>query len=272
MRNLFVILCFSLAINSFNVVAQEQVVATVNGTKITKAELDQAYQQNLLFLSNKKVTKEKVLDDLISRTLGIQKAKKVGTDKDPVVVSKVEDIFYHAQISKDLEGELKKIPEISDSDVKSYYNNNKEYRTAHILYRLRAQPTPEEVKKAFEQSSAIYTELQKSPEKFSELANKMSQTTTAPTGGDIGFQPPTRLAPEYFEAINGKNVGFISKPVRTQFGFHIIKVLAVKEFDKISKDMYKKIIYDIKRDAILENYFKGLRQSANININKDLLK
>ena len=74
MRILFIILCLT----SMNVFAQEQVVATVNGTKITKAELDQAYQQNLLFLSNKKVTKEKVLEDLISRTLGIQKAKKVG--------------------------------------------------------------------------------------------------------------------------------------------------------------------------------------------------
>lgn len=275
MRNLFIILCLNVYLGftiSSGAFAQEQVAATVNGTKITKDELDQAYQQNLLFLSNKKVTKEKVLEDLISRTLGIQKAKKVGIDKDPVVTAKLEDILYHALISKDLEGELKKIPEISDGEVKDFYSKNKEYRTAHILYRLRAQPSPEEVKKAFEQSTAVYAELQKTPEKFSELANKLSQTTTAPTGGDIGFQPPTRLAPEYFEAINGKSVGFISKPIRTQFGFHVIKVLAVKEFDKISKDMYKKIIYDIKRDAILENYFKSLRQSANITINKDLLK
>lgn len=257
---------------SCQVFAQDPVVATVNGEKITKSQLEQSYQQNLLFLSNKKVTKEKVLDDMISRILGIQKAKANKLDKDPVVVSKLEDILYHAQISKDLEDKLKKIPEISDSEVKDYYAKNKEYRTAHILYRLRAQPTPDEVKKGFEQSNAIYAELQKNPEKFAELANKYSQITTAPTGGDIGFQPSTRLAPEYFETINGKQVGFISKPVRTQFGFHIIKILGVKEYDKISKDMYKKIIYDIKRDAILEDYFSGLRKGAQISVNKDSLK
>lgn len=257
---------------SLQVFAQDATVATVNGEKITKSQLEQAYQQNLLFLSNKKVTKEKVLDDLISRILGIQKAKAGKLDKDPVVVSKLEDILYHAQISKDLEDKLKKIPEISDGEVKDFYSKNKEYRTAHILYRVRAQPTPDEVKKAFEQSNAIYAELQKNPDKFAELANKYSQITTAPTGGDIGFQPSTRLAPEYFEAINGKQVGFISKPVRSQFGFHIIKILGVKEFDKISKDMYKKIIYDIKRDAILEEYFQSLRKGALVNINKDALK
>ncbi|MFZ4712922.1 MAG: peptidylprolyl isomerase [Bacteriovoracaceae bacterium] len=252
--------------------AQDPVVATVNGEKITKSTLDQSYQQNLLFLSNKKVTKEKVLDDLISRQLGIQKAKTSKLDKDPVIAAKMDDILYHAQISKDLEDKLKKIPEVSDADVKEYYATNKEYRTAHILYRVRAQPTPDEVQKAYEQSMQIFNELQKSPDKFAEYANKYSQTTTAPTGGDIGFQPPTRLAPEYFEAISGKNVGFISKPVRTQFGFHIIKVLAVKDYDKITKDMYKKIIYDIRRDKILDDYFASLRKSAAVNINKDLLK
>ncbi len=261
-----------LALSMMGAFAQDPVVATVNGEKILKSSLDQAYQQNLLFLSNKKVTKEKVLDDLIARQLGVQKAKSNKLDKDPIVASKLDDILYHAQISKDLEDKLKKIPEVTDGDVKDYYGSNKEYRTAHILYRLRAQPTPEEVQKAYEQSLQLYNELTKSPDKFAELANKFSQTTTAPTGGDIGFQPSTRLAPEYFEAINGKNIGFITKPVRTQFGFHLIKVLAVKEYDKITKDMYKKIIYDIRRDKILEEYFASLRKSANVNINKDLLK
>jgi parvulin-like peptidyl-prolyl isomerase len=252
--------------------ADDPVVATVNGEKILKSTLDQSYQQNLLFLSNKKVTLEKVLDDLISRELGVQKAKANKLDKDPVILSKMEDILYHAQISKDLEDKLKKIPEVTDGDVKEYYAQNKEYRTSHILYRVRAQPTQDEVQKAYEQSVQIYNELQKSPDKFAEFANKYSQTTTAPTGGDIGFQPPTRLAPEYFEAINGKNAGFITKPVRTQFGFHIIKILAVKDYDKITKDMYRKIIYDIRRDKILDEYFASLKKSASININKDLLK
>jgi parvulin-like peptidyl-prolyl isomerase len=173
---------------------------------------------------------------------------------------------YHAQISKDLEGQFKKIT-VSDDDVKKYYEDNKEYRTAHILYRLRAEPTPDEVKAAYEQTMAIYAQLQKTPEDFAKMANKYSQTSAAPVGGDLGFQPPTRLAPEYFEAIKGQKAGFISKPTRSQMGYHIIKVLGVKSFEQIDKNLYKKIIYDKKRDALMDEYFKGLAQGVVIKKN-----
>jgi parvulin-like peptidyl-prolyl isomerase len=246
-----------------------QTVATVNGKAITKKQFEEYHLQNLKFVGQRKITKEISLQDLVNRELGIQKARKVGTDKDPVVVAKQEDILFHAQVSKDLEGEFQKIT-VSDADVKSYYEENKEYRTAHILYRLRAEPTPEDVKGGLNQSMEIYTQLQKNPELFAQLANKYSQTSAAPVGGDLGFQPPTRLAPEYFEAIKGQKVGYISKPVRSQLGFHIIKILGVKTFDQIDKNLYKKIIYDKKRDALIENYFKGLSKGADIKINAGL--
>jgi parvulin-like peptidyl-prolyl isomerase len=266
-----VILALTLTI-SFTTLAQAPsvVVATVNGKNITKAQLEEYHEQNLRFISQRKITREVSLDDLINRELGVQKAKKNGLDKDPVVVQKMEEILYHAQISKDLEPELKKI-KVTDDEVKNYYSDNKEYRTAHILYRVRAQPSPDEVKKALEQSLNIYQEVSKNPDSFASLANKYSQSTAAPVGGDLGFQPPTRLAPEYYAAIKGQKNNFISKPVRTQMGYHIIKVLGVKDYDQIDKNLYKKIIYDQKRDAILANYFKNMQKSSNIKINKDLL-
>jgi peptidyl-prolyl cis-trans isomerase C len=246
--------------------AQKEVIATVNGSPITKKQFEEYHLQNLKFVGQRKITKEISLQDLINRELGIQKAKKSGLDKDPSIVEKQEDILFHAQISKDLENEFKKI-QVSDDDVKKYYENNKEYRTAHILYRVRAEPTPDEVKKAYEQSMAVYAQLQKSPEDFSKLASKLSQTTAAQVGGDLGFQPPTRLAPEYFEAVNGQKVGYITKPVRSQMGYHIIKVLGVKSIDQIDKNLYKKIIYDKKRDAIIADYFKNLAKGAAIKTN-----
>ncbi len=246
--------------------AQKDVVATVNGRNITKSQFEEYHLQNLKFVGQRKITKEISLQDLINRELGIQKAKKTGLDKDPEVVAKQEDILFHAQISKDLENEFKKIV-VSDDDVKKYYDENKEYRSAHILYRLRAEPTPDEVKASYDQSMAIYAQLQKSPEDFAKMANKYSQTSAAPVGGDLGFQPPTRLAPEYYEAIKGQKVGFISKPIRSQMGYHIIKVLGVKSYDQIDKNLYKKIIYDKKRDALIENYFKNLAKGAVIKTN-----
>jgi len=252
----------SLSLHAFG----EDIVATVNGKNITKKQFEEYHVQNLKFVGVRKVTKESSLQDLINRELGIQRGKKMGTDKDPSVMAKQDDIIYHAQISKDLEGELAKIT-VSDDEVRKYYETNKEYRTAHILHRLRVEPTPEEVKKALEQSLEVYTALQKEPENFAKFANKLSQTTVASVGGDLGFQPPTRLAPEYYEAIKGQKVGFISQPVRSQMGIHIIKVLGVKSFDQIDKNVYKKIIYDAKRDAIIDNYFKNLAKGASIKTN-----
>jgi parvulin-like peptidyl-prolyl isomerase len=246
--------------------AQKEVVATVNGKQITRKQFEEYHLQNLKFVGQRKITKEISLQDLIRRELGIQKAKKLGLDKDPSVIARQEDILYHAQISKDLEKELLKIS-VSDEEVKKYYGDNKEYRTAHILYRLRAEPTADDVKAAYAQSMEIYSVLQKNPDEFSKYANKFSQTSTAPTGGDLGFQPPTRLAPEYFDAIKGKSIGYITPPVRTQMGYHIIKILGVKTFEQIDKNLYKKIIYDRKRDALLEDYFRNLAKGADIKTN-----
>lgn len=264
----FAVVALAFALPTF--AQNKDVVATVNGRTITKKQFEEYHLQNLKFVGQRKITKETSLQDLINRELGIQKARKAGTDKDPVVVNKQEDILFHAQISKDLENEFKKI-NVTDDDVKKYYDENKEYRTAHILFRLRAEPTPEEVKAGLTQSVEIYDILQKNPEEFAKYANKFSQTAAAPVGGDLGFQPPTRLAPEYFEAIKGQKVGFMTKPVRTQMGYHVIKILGVKSFDQIDKNLYKKIIYDKKRDAIIENYFKNLAKGADIKTNPNTL-
>lgn len=248
----------------------DTVVATVNGKKILKSEFEQAYKENLLFVSDKVVSKEKVLNDLINRELGIQRAKQNKLDSDPIVKDKMDDILYHAQISKDLETELQKIV-VSDEEVRKYYEQNPEYRTAHILFRMRAEPSKPETEEAMKQALKVYETLKVSPDKFSELANKYSQTTTADTGGDIGFQPKTNLAPEYYEAIRGKAIGTIVPPVRSQFGYHIIKVLAVKDFKSINTAFYKKVIYDQKRDALIAKYFEKMRQSAKVEVNKSVL-
>ena len=250
--------------------AKDPVIATVNGTKILRSLFDQEYRQNLLFVSDKPVTKEKVLNDIINRQLGIKRAKKNKLDRDPVVRKKMEEILYHAQISMDLEGKLAKI-KVSDNEVTTYYKGHPEYRTAHILFRVKASPEKDEVLAAQKTALKIYDQLKKKPERFSELANKYSQSSTAPNGGDMGFQPAIRLAPEYFQAVKGQRPNYISPPIRTQFGYHIIKVLAVKDIKAINTGLYKKVVYDQKRDGILENYFSSMRKSAKIDVNKKVL-
>ncbi|TDP53946.1 peptidyl-prolyl cis-trans isomerase C [Bacteriovorax stolpii] len=249
----------------------EAIVATVNGVEIKKGQLDQAFEQNLMFVSDKIVTKEKVLNDIINREIGIKKAKEAKLQDDPIVKSKMEDVLYHAQISKDLEKKLQGI-QVSDKEAQDYYAKNKEYRTAHILFRVRVAPDKAEVEEAMKKSLEVYKQLQSKPQQWPELANKYSQSSTAPAAGDLGYLPAIKYAPEYFRAINGKANGYISPPTRTQFGYHIIKVLGVKEWKEVDPALYKKIVYDQKRDKILEEYFADARKGAKITVNKEWLK
>lgn len=271
MRKGMALLTLVLGFSLVAFAANDPVVATVNGVQIKQSELEKNYKQNLLVVSSEIITKGKVLRDMINRALGIQRAKQNGLDNDPIVKEKMEDVMYHAQVSKDLEPKLKKIV-VTEKDVDSYYINHPEYRTAHILFRVRVTPDKDEAEAAMKQAFKVYDALKVDPNKFPELANKFSQMSTAPNGGDIGFQPAMNLAPEYFEAIKGKEVGFITTPVRTQFGFHIIKILAKRDFKDINQELYKKIVYDIKRDEILKAYFKDLREKAKISVNSELLK
>ncbi len=249
----------------------DAVVATVNGVEIKKGQLDQAFEQNLMYVSDKMVTKEKVLNDIINREVGLKKAKEAKLQDDPIVKAKMEDVLYHAQISKDLEKRLQGIV-VSDREAQEYYSKNKEYRTAHILFRVRVAPDKAETEEAMKKALEVYKELQGAPQKWPELANKYSQSSTAPAAGDLGYLPAVKYAPEYFKAINGKPVGFISAPIRTQFGYHVAKVLGVREWKEVDPALYKKIVYDQKRDKILEEYFADARKSAQIKINKEFLK
>ena len=249
---------------------RDVVVAEVNGGKIFKSQFEQTFAQNQLFVSDKIVTKEKVINDLINRELGIQRAKKNKLFDDPTVKAKMEDILYHAQISKDLEPAFRRIT-VTTPEIKEYVKNFPEYRTAHILFRMRALPDPEESDAALTKALEVYKTLTKDPTKFPELANKYSQASVAPNGGDLGFRPAVQLAPEYFQNINGKEIGHITGPVRTQFGYHIIKILAVKEYKDIDEAMYKKIIFDQKRDNLIDDYFADMRKSANIKIDQKQL-
>ncbi|MEX0797872.1 MAG: peptidylprolyl isomerase [Bacteriovoracaceae bacterium] len=269
-----IILTFVLLLNMSLSFSQEKdpVVAVVNGKEIKKSTLYKYHRDNLSFVkSNKKVTLQSSLDDLINRIIGIDKAKKNKLHKNPQVIKKMNDILYHAQISKDLEGELKKI-KVSDKEVAQYYKDHPEYRTAQILFRLRTVPSEEEVKETFEKAVKIHNEVTKKPDSFLEYAARFSQSSNAVDGGDLGYQPHTRLTPEYYENIKGKKPDTITAPFRTQYGIHIVKILGSKNAEQINKDMYKKIIYDMKRDKMIENYFAGLRKQSKVKVVKKHLK
>lgn len=257
---------------SFAKASGDPVVATVNGKEITKSVLLSYHKQNLNYIQNsRKVTIEDSLNDLIDRIIGVQDARKNNIHQRPEVIKKMNDVVYHAYISEELTPKLKEIS-ISDNDIKKYYDEYPEYKTSQILLRLRTNPSKEDVTSAFELANKIYTEAKKDVKKFPSLAKKYGQTTTALTGGDMGYQPRVRLSPEYYEAIKGQKTNFVTKPFRTQYGVHVVLVEGKKEYKQIDKKLYEKILYDVKKEDILKKYFAQKRSQAKLKINKNELK
>ena len=251
---------------SFAAKTSNPIVAKVNGKSIKKSTLMRYHNENLNFVSGaRKVTVKASLNDLIDRIIGIDKGVKEGTHKRPEVIKKMNDIIYNAQISKDLAPKLKLI-RVTKADILKYYKTHPEYRTSQILLRLKTQPTKSEVATALDKITGIYTNIVKNPSKFNEMAKRHGQTAGAVTGGDLGYQPTTRLSVEYFEAIKGKKIKTFTKPFRSQYGFHIVKITGLKTAKQIDMRLYKKIVYDVKRDAILAKYFKGQRKASKVEI------
>ena len=248
-------------------------LARINGTVITLEDFTKKYKENLKFFQFKAPTKKGVLDDLIKRELGIQEAKRLGLDKDPEVIDRMNTVLYHAVLDKSLNKEFEAI-HISDSEAKDFYAKNPEIRTSHIFVGVRPDATKDDEKKARTRIDKIQSEALKDGKmSFAEVAQRYSEGVAAPMGGDIDFQTRDKLDPNYYEtALKLKSPGKVSNVIRTQFGFHIIKLTAIRSWEEVDKAQVKRLLFDAKRAEIFEKYMAQLRKGARVTINNEQLK
>lgn len=247
-------------------------LARVNNTVITLEDFTKKYRENLKFFQFKAPTKKGVLDDLIKRELGIQEAKKMGLDKDPEVIDRINTVLYHALLDKKLSKEFEAI-HISDDEAKGYYAKYPELRTSHIFVGVRPDAKAEEEKKAFERIKKIQEELNGGKMSFAEAAQRFSEGVAAPMGGDIDFQMRDKLDPTYYDtALKLRTPGKVSSIVRSQFGYHIIKLTGVRKWDEVDKAQVKRILFDEKRTQIFDRYMNQLRGQAKVTVRSELIK
>jgi peptidyl-prolyl cis-trans isomerase C len=133
-------------------------------------------------------------------------------------------------ISKYIQETVVKKIVVTPAELSQYYQQHTEefrhpdlVRTSHILITVADGATPEQEKLARGRAESVLARAKKG-EDFAKLAKEYSTDASASQGGDIGLTPRDQLAPEYEEAAFTLPVGTISNLVRTQFGFHIIKV------------------------------------------------
>ncbi len=212
------------------------------------------------------------MEDIIKRELALQEARKMGLDKDPEVIDRMNTILYHAVLNKKLGADFEKI-QVSDSDAKSFYSNNPEVRTSHIFINLRPGAPAADVAKANNRIQSIEKELRKGTMSFAEVAQKYSDGVAAPTGGDIDWHTYNELDPTYYHTALKLSVnGSPSSVIKTQFGLHIIKLTGKRSWEEADQAKIKRLLIDEKKNQIFEKYVGGLKNQAKVVIRAELIK
>lgn len=177
--------------------------------------------------------------------------------------------------------------EVSDSDVASYYEQNKarfteveERRASHILISVDDKTTDDEARKKAED---ILAKLNADPEQFAALAKEFSTDPgSAAQGGDLGFFTRGLMVPEFDQSVFSQSQDQLSGLVKTQFGYHIIKVTDIKGGEIKPLDAVKQQIMDEIRgqkltikmaeaqEVFAEKVFEGGQSFADVEKALDL--
>jgi peptidyl-prolyl cis-trans isomerase C len=275
MKKLVVCLFLTLLVVSCAKKDDGKVLATIDGDKVTLQEFNKELDKipmNMKMLVASETGKKNYLDRLIIKKLLLQEAAKAKIESEKEFQDRVSDIKEQLLIETLLKKKITADTQMSEDDLKKYYEDHKEefkkdqeINTRHILLK-----TEEEAKQ-------VQSKLQKG-EDFTELAKKYSiDPNVRQTGGEIGFQPKGSLIPEYESAaFKLTKVGQVSGIVKTQFGYHIIRLEGVKPPSYVPleevKDFIKQKNAQEKQKEVLEKYIEELKKNVKITIDEALLK
>jgi peptidyl-prolyl cis-trans isomerase C/peptidyl-prolyl cis-trans isomerase D len=247
-------------------------LARIGPSVVTLEDFNRRYQENKKFFQFNAPSKEAVLEDIVKRELGVLEARRLGLDKDPAIIERINTVLYQALLDKQLGKELEKI-QISDSEARSHYEKNPEIRTSHVFVAVRPGAPVEEVNAARERITRILNEDLKKGSSFAEVAQSRSDGPAAALGGDIDYKNREALDPAYYDAaVKLRSPGKVSGIVRSSFGFHIIKLTAVRPWADADRTVVRRQIFEARRLALFEKYMAGLRGQYKVSVKKDLVR
>ena len=235
------------------------VLATVDGTQITlghviamRDRLPPQYQ-NL----PDDVLMSGLVDQLVDQTL-LAKQESASPQDDPLQV--------RLDIDNERRGALAGIAAnsavadaVSDEKVQAAYDKMvadfkpaPEYHAAHILVDSE------------DKAKALKAEIDGGKD-FAEVAKANSSDGSAASGGDLGWFGAGQMVPEFETAVKGMEVGAVSDPVKSQFGWHVIKLEETRETAPPALDAARPDIENQLRQAALEARLAELRAAAKID-------
>lgn len=245
--------------------ADEYVIMKVNGQDVSSSEAARFWEglfppgQAPAFDTVKPDVREKVLRGVMAEKLVMAEAQKQGIDKSELVTKQVEDMKRKLTVRTFLD--IKTADSITEADIKKEYDamvaankDDKEVHARHILV-----PSEAEAKEARKQID--------SGKSFEDVAKSLSKDPgSAKNGGDLGYFTKDKMVPEFANAAFAMKKGEISAPVKSSFGWHIIKVEDVRsikapEFKEVKDQLKMKL-----QDKKLNDYISGIVKTADVKV------
>ena len=252
-------LAASLTLGTFALGAVAQNVAIVNGKAVPKERVQALAQQ--LERSGRPVTPEiesQIKQEVIAREIFMQEAQQKGLDATEDYRGQIE-LARQTILIRELFAEFQKNNPVTDADVKAEFdkfvasNSGKEYRARHILVETE------------DQAKSIIANLKKGA-KFDELAKKLSKDPgSGAKGGDLDWASPGNFVKEFSQAMVSLKKGQTTEAaVKTQFGYHIIRLDDVRDAQLPKFEDVKPQILQQLQQAKMNAYQQELRAKAKV--------
>lgn len=246
----------ALAINP--AFAEEKSAAMVNGISIPQARVDLRVKAAAAQgQTDSPELRKAIREDMINLEVMAQEAVKLGLDKNPDVVQQVELARLSVIVGAFVQDYAKNHP-ISEDQLKQEYDKlkaklgNKEYNARHVLVGTE------------EEAKAVIAQLDKKG-KFEKLAEKSKDTGSASQGGLLGWNIPGNFVPEFANAmLNLKKGEYTKEPVKSQFGWHVIKLDDVRDMKVPSFEELKPQLQQRLQQQSIQKAITDLRAKAKI--------
>jgi peptidyl-prolyl cis-trans isomerase C len=236
-----------------------QNIAIVNGKAVAKSRVDALSQQ--MARSGRPIPPEmqaQLKDEVILREVFMQEAQSKGLDATDDYKNQIE-LARQGILIRELFAEFQKANPVTDAEIKAEYdkfaaaNAGKEYRARHILVEKE------------DQAKSLIAQLKKGG-KFEDLAKKNSKDPgSGANGGDLDWAPAGNYVKEFSEAMVALTKGKVTEtPVKSQFGFHIIRLDDVRDAQLPKFDDVKPQIAQQLQQTKMAKYQEELRAKAKI--------
>ncbi len=249
----------------------EKVLAKVADREIKEKDVDQIIQmmgpQGAMMYDNPQGRKA-VLDELVSMNLFALKGAEEKLDQTPEFKAALEAFRTQSLARAAIDAALKDVA-ASDEDAKKFYDEHPEQFTQPERVHVRHILVSDDVTSA-DTLAKVQADL-KAGVSFDEAAKSLSLCPSAAQGGDLGEVSKGQMVPEFEAAAFAlKNPGDLSEPVKTQFGWHIIKLegrtpSSVEPFDAVKPQVLQYLTNE-KKSAAFKEAVEALKKTYKVEV------